>query len=133
MIGSLSLVGLSRVSSGHVHQEQLFDPDRTPLEPKRWIITDGRTDVVNGISWQWGDTRSGLYQQPVIQPGQNAGWTFLAFPIDRNQWLKAVEFVWNGQVYRQEFDLGQFGNAYNYKDCGEPWSHPERPTPTPRP
>ena len=109
----------------------------TPIEPrwqpKRWIITDGKTDVVNDVMWQWVDRRSGFYEQPVIQPGQSAGWTFLAFPIDRYQWVKAVEFVRDGQVYRQAFDLGQFGNAHNYKDCGEPGSHTERPTPTPRP
>jgi uncharacterized protein YraI len=109
----------------------------TPIEPrwqpKRWIITDGKTDVINDVMWQWVDRRSGFYEQPVIQPGQSAGWTFLAFPIDRYQWVKAVEFVRDGQVYRQAFDLGQFGNAYNYKDCGEPRSHTERPTPTPRP
>jgi hypothetical protein len=108
-------------------------PIEPPWKPKRWIITDGHTDVVNDLMWQWVSRSTGFYPQPVIQPGQSAGWTFLAFPIDRIQWLKAVEFVWNGQVYRQEFDLGQFGNAYNYKDCGEPRNHTERPTPTPRP
>ena len=108
-------------------------PIEPPWQPKRWIITDGHTDVISDVMWQWVSRRSGFYQQPTIQPGQSAGWTFLAFPIDRNQWLKAVEFVWNGQVYRQEFNLGQFGNAHNYKDCGDPRHHTFRPTPTPRP
>ncbi|NLE45483.1 MAG: SH3 domain-containing protein [Chloroflexi bacterium] len=108
-------------------------PIEPPWRPRRWIITDGQTDVVNGIVWQWVNRNTGYYPQPVIQPGQGAGWTFLAFPIDRHQWVKAVEFVWNDQVYRQEFDLGQFGNAHNYQDCGFIKSHTERPTPTPRP
>ncbi len=101
--------------------------------PKRWIITDGSKDVVNGLSWEWVSLRTGRYEQPTIQLGQSAGWTFIAFPVDRNQWVKAVEFVWNGQTYRGEFDLGTFHNNYNYKDCGEPRQHTDRPTPTPRP
>ena len=108
-------------------------PVTPPWRPTRWIITDGTADYVNGIIWQWVDPRTGFYEQPVIHPGESAGWTFLAFPIDRNQWLKAVEFTWNGQTYRQTFDLGPFGNAYNYKDCGDPRPHTFRPTPTPRP
>jgi hypothetical protein len=104
-----------------------------PWEPKRWVITDGTTEVVSDIMWQWTSRRDGFYAQPVIQPGQGAGWTFLAFPIDRNQWVKAVEYVHNGQVYRQEFGLGDYGNAYDYKDCGFVKSHTGRPTPTPEP
>jgi hypothetical protein len=108
------------------------EPIVPPWKVKRWIITDGVTDSVSDLVWEWMG-QSGFYAQPTIQPGQSAGWTYVSFPIARNQWLKAVEFVWNGQVYRQEFDLGQFGNAHNYQDCGEPRSHTERPTPTPRP
>ena len=108
------------------------EPVVPPWRVTRWIITDGVTDSVSGLVWQW-TGRSGFYAQPTIQPGQSAGWTFIGFPIDRHQWMKAVEFVWNGQVYRQEFDLGQFGNAHNYKDCGDPRPHTFRPTPTPRP
>ncbi len=104
-----------------------------PWRPKRWIITDGQKDVMNGLRWQWVSRSSGFYPQPAIQPGQSAGWTFLAFPIDRNQWVKAVEFEWNGQVYRQDFDLGPYGNNHNYRDCGDPAPHTDRPTPTPRP
>ena len=107
-------------------------PVTPPWQPKRWIITNGFAESMSDLTWQWGTTGS-LYNQPTIQPGQSAGWTFLAFPLDRDQWVKAVEFVWNGQVYRQEFDLGSFGNAYNYKDCGDPRPHTFRPTPTPRP
>ena len=108
------------------------EPVVPPWKVKRWIMTDGVTDSVSDLVWEW-TGGSSLYAQPTIQPGQSAGWTFVGFPIERSQWIKAVEFVWNGQVYRQEFDLGQFGNAHNYKDCGEPRKHVERPTPTPQP
>jgi hypothetical protein len=108
-------------------------PVEPPWNPKRWIITDGNQEYVSDLMWQWIDRRSGAYKQPIIGPGQMAGWTFIASPIDRNQWVKAVEFEWNNQLYRQEFELGPWGNAYNYKDCGEPILHPFLPTPTPRP
>jgi hypothetical protein len=83
------------------------------------------------IMWQWVSRRTGFYEQPTIEKGASAGWTFMAFPIDRNQWVKAVEFEWKGHLYRQEFDLGPFRNAYNYQDCGEPRWHEWRATPTP--
>jgi hypothetical protein len=107
-------------------------PVEPPWKPARWIITDGESDYISDLMWQWINPRTGFYEQPTIQPGESAGWTFLAFPIDRNQWVKAAEFEWNGQIYRQEFDLGQFGNAHNYGDCGEPRPHTWRPTPTPQ-
>jgi len=107
-------------------------PVEPPWQPTRWIITDGEREYISDLMWQWVSRRTGFYKQPVIEPGQSAGWTFLAFPIDRHQWVKAVEFEWNGQLYRQEFDLGPFGNAHNYKDCGDPAPHTFRPTPTPR-
>lgn len=103
---------------------------KPPWQPTRWIITDGVHEYVNDIMWQW-VSRKGFYKQPVIHPGESAGWTFLAFPIARNQWVKAVEFWWNGQEYYKTFDLGPYHNAYNYKDCGEPAPHTVRPTPTP--
>jgi hypothetical protein len=108
-------------------------PLAPPWRVSRWIITDGQKDVVSGLVWQWVSGRGDFYKQPTIQSGQSAGWTFIGFPVDRNQWVKAVEFVRNGQVYRQEFDLGTFRNNYNYQDCSEPRPHTDRPTPTPRP
>ena len=107
-------------------------PVEPPWKPKRWIITDGANDFINDIMWQWGDY-NGLYDQPMIQPGQSVGWTFLAFPVDRNQWVRAVEFERDGNIYRGEFDLGPYGNSYNYQDCGEPRNHDFYPTPTPEP
>jgi hypothetical protein len=109
------------------------EPITPPWQPRRWIITDGQQDFVNDQMWQWLSRGGNFYSQPVIQPGQAAGWTFVAFPLARDQWVKAVEFVWKGQVYRQEFDLGPYGNADNYVDCGIEQYHPFYPTPTPRP
>ena len=107
-------------------------PVNPPWKVKRWIITDGNTEGISDLIWEW-TQQGGFAAQPTIQPGQMAGWTFVAFPIAKNEWLKAAEFVWNDQVYRQEFDLGPYRNAYNYKDCGIEWTHTDRPTPTPRP
>ena len=49
------------------------------------------------------------------------------------EWVKAVEYDHNGQTYRQEFDLGPYGNAYNYVGCGVERNHEFYPTPTPHP
>lgn len=100
--------------------------------PTRWIITDGVNEMVNDKMWQWISRYTGKYEQPTIYPGQKAGWTWIAMPVGRYEWVKAVEFEHNGQLYRQEFDLGPYGNAHNYIDCGEPRSHTDYPTPTPR-
>jgi len=108
------------------------EPVEPPWRPSRWIITDGQNDYVNDIIWQWVSRRTGFYKQPIIHPGESAGWTFLCFPIERNQWVKAVEFDYKGQHYHQTFDLGPYNNNYNYQDCGNPAPHTVRPTPTPR-
>ena len=102
-------------------------------KPTRWIITDGVNEMVNDQMWQWIDRRSGAYAQPAIYPGQSVGWTWIAMPVGRNEWVKAVEYEYKGHLYRKEFDLGPFGNAYNYKLCGPDRAHQEYPTPTPHP
>lgn len=108
---------------------------REPIEPTwsptRWIITDGANEMVNDRMWQWINRYSGKYAQPTIFPGQKAGWTWIAMPVGPGEWVRAVEYEHNGQVYRQEFDLGPYGNANNYIDCGQPRPHKDYPTPTP--
>jgi hypothetical protein len=69
--------------------------------------------------WQWISTKTGFYEQPTIQPGASAGWTYLAYPLQEGEWVKAAEFEWNGVTYREEFDLGEFGDAHNYVVCGQ--------------
>jgi hypothetical protein len=39
----------------------------------------------------------------------------------------------NGQLYRQEFNLGPYGNGYNYVGFGQPRVHKDNSTPTPKP
>lgn len=104
-----------------------------PWHPTRWIITNGREDSILDLWWVWTDEGGQHIAQGPIPPGQTAGWTFMAFPLDRDQWVKAVEYIWNGHTYRHELDLGPLRNNDNYKDCGEPAPHTVRPTPTPRP
>jgi hypothetical protein len=83
--------------------------------------------------WEWVRGAQGFDAPTMIQAGQTATFTFVAFPIGRDQWVKAIEFEWEGTVYRQEFGLGPWGNSYGYRDCGDLRPHVERPTPTPRP
>lgn len=109
------------------------EPIEPAWGPTRWIITDGANEMVNDNSWEWISRYSGRYPQPTIYPGQKAGWTWIVMPVGRHEWVRAVEFEYNGQLYRQEFDLGPYGNAHNYIDCGEPRVHKDYPTPTPRP
>ncbi len=100
-----------------------------PWQPTLWLIanSNGSPDSISDLMWP------GTYAQPVIPPGQVAGWTFSAFPVDENQWVRAVEYVWNGQTYRQDFDLGPLLNDDNYQYCGVAMNHNVRPTPTPGP
>ena len=98
-------------------QNNSATPVEAPWRPTRWVTTDGVNDSVNTLSWQWSQPNGAPYAQPAVQPGQTVGWTFVSFPMQQNQWLKAVEFEWQGRVYRQEFDLGPRGSAYNYVAC----------------
>jgi uncharacterized protein YraI len=110
------------------------EPIAPPWQPTRWIITDGQHEMINDLTWQWVKRNTGAYDQPTIYPGQTAGWTWVAMPVGEYEWVKAVEYYHNGQIYRQEFDLGPYHNAYNYIKCNDyvP-AHKEYPTPTPVP
>ncbi len=108
------------------------DPIEPTWHPTRWILTNGANEMVNDRMWQWISRYSGKYAQPTIFPGQKAGWTWVVMPVGPGEWVKAVEYAYNGQLYRQEFDLGPYGNAYNYVDCGQPRVHKDYPTPTPK-
>jgi len=108
-------------------------PIEPPWMPARWIITNGSEEMVNDMSWEWLSRNGSYYAQPTLQPGQQAGWTWIVMPVASNEWVKAVEYDHNGQTYRQEFDLGPYGNAYNYVGCGVERNHEFYPTPTPHP
>jgi hypothetical protein len=140
----------------------------TPVEgvvkPARWIITDGTTDSVSDLVWEWGPATTttvmrtvseGGVEQKVpfnvetrgivkwsdqgkptsLAPGQSVASTFIAYPLDPEQWVKGVDFELGGQTYHKSFDLGSSGTDYNYgQDCGY-WapSADRSPTPTPGP
>lgn len=87
--------------------------------PTRWIITDGVNDSVTTISWQrYGRGPAADHQRILYYEDMDSD-TWYMVALTRSQWVKAVEFDWNGQVYRTDFDLGAGANGYNFKDCGE--------------
>ncbi|MCB0040357.1 MAG: hypothetical protein KDE24_03505 [Caldilinea sp.] len=87
--------------------------------PTRWIITDGTTDSVMTTSWQRTGRGPATNHQIILYYEDMHSDTWYTVALARDQWVKAVEFDWNGQVYHTDFDLGPAGNGYNYKDCGE--------------
>ena len=87
--------------------------------PTRWIITDGVNDFVTTISWQRAGRGPAADHQRILYYEDMDSDTWYMVALTRDQWVKAVEFDWNGQVYRTDFDLGPAQNGYNYKDCGE--------------
>jgi hypothetical protein len=130
------------------------------LKPARWVITDGTRDVISDLAWEYVPGPSTQYtyketdgvfkryavpkdqiaQWPVqdqtvtLQPGQSLGRTFIAFPLDPGEWVKGVDFVFNGQTYHKAFDIGPYGTADNYgQDCGVWAPGVVAPTPTPGP
>lgn len=136
-------------------------PVEIVLKPARWVITDGTKDVISDLAWEYtpAPTTSYAYRQVedvwklyavprqqitqwqqqgntiTLQPGQSTARTFIAFPLDKGEWVKGVDFVFNGQTYHKDFDLGLYGTAYNYgEDCGEWAPGPNiASTPTPGP
>ena len=87
-------------------------------QPSRWFITNGKTTRTDKGMWQWVSKQSGYYQQPVVSPGVVAEWTFLAFPLQLDEWVSYLEWDLFGQTYRStQFDPGEFRNNYNYKPC----------------
>lgn len=87
--------------------------------PTRWIITDGVNDTVTTLSWQRSGRGPAADHQRILYYEDMDSDTWYMVMLTRDQWVKAVEFDWNGQVYRTDFDLGPAQNGYNYKDCGE--------------
>jgi hypothetical protein len=135
-------------------------PVEIVLKPARWVITDGAADSISDLAWEYKpasattygykevDNVWKLYALPkdqitqwqeqgntvTLQPGQSAARTFIAFPLAKGEWVKGVDFVFNGQTYHKDFDTGPYGAAYNYgEDCGV-WAPGDvAPTPAPGP
>jgi hypothetical protein len=94
-------------------------PLRPIYKPTRWIITDGVNEYVETISWQEAESGAAADRQQTLHYDDGATETWYLASLKREDWVKAVEFEWNGQVYRTEFDLTQARSEANYKDCGE--------------
>ena len=97
-----------------------------PWKPNRWIVANYRNpqeERVSPIAWEW-VSRKGFYPEPLIAPGGTARWTYLAFPLDRWEYVKAVEFDRWDHTYRFELPRPAYGGEYNMWDCGEyPGAH----------
>lgn len=113
----------------------------SPWKPTRWIVAHWRrpdeTRILDRV-WEW-VARGKDWQEPPIAPGGVGRWTYIAFPLERWEYVKAAEFDWNGQTYRFEFPRPEFAGVYNFVDCSDypgahkpKWGDPAdvtRPTP----
>jgi hypothetical protein len=93
-----------------------------PWKPTRWIVANWRNPEETretGRVWEWVHRDKGFYPEPSIPPGGTARWTYIAFPLDRWEYVRAAEFDWEGQTYRFEFPRPEYGGEYNMWDCGD--------------
>lgn len=115
-----------------VIQNSSSDTLQPPWMPSRWIITGGEENREDTRSWDWYAIRdeywgidhwrltdSSLTERPPVTPGSTVSWTFVAFPIERWEWVKAVEFEGWGRTYRIELPKPSYDGEFNYYDCGE--------------
>jgi hypothetical protein len=93
-----------------------------PWRPTRWIIANWRNPdetIETDWVWEWIDPNHNFYPEPNIPPGGIAGWTYLAFPVQRWEYVKAVEFERWDKTYRFEFQRPSRRGDMNFYDCGE--------------
>jgi uncharacterized protein YraI len=89
--------------------------------PTRWIITDGTRDRIETTSWREKDSKPVANRQPILYyQDVSRPETWYLLTLEREQWVKAVEFEWNGEIYRVEYTLDEARNQQNYRDCGAP-------------
>ena len=113
-----------------------------PWKPSRWIVANYHNPAEQRVStwvWEWVDRNRNFYPEPAIGPGGTARWTYIAFPLDRWEYVKAAEFDRWGKTYRFEFPRPEYPGEYNMWDCGDypgankpTWRNPAdwtRPTP----
>ncbi|MCS6825354.1 MAG: SH3 domain-containing protein [Caldilinea sp.] len=103
--------------------------DTTPVlplyRPTRWIITDGVVDSVETVSWRAKDSRPAAHRQSILSyQDVSHPETWYVLSLQREQWVKAVEFEWNGEVHRVEYSPDEARNQQNYRDCGPSRSDP---------
>lgn len=111
-------------------QNNSTDTLQPPWMPSRWIIAGGEEDREDTRTWDWVPIKveqwdlwwlkeSSLVEKPPVTPGATVSWTFVTFPIERWEWVRAVEFgVW-GETYRLEFSKPAYEGEFNYYDCGD--------------
>lgn len=88
-------------------------------KPTRWIITDGFSQFVETTSWVEPSLRPPAKRQRILYYDDSSlPETWYLLTLRREQWVKAVEFEWNGEIYRAEFSLEEAKTQQNYKDCG---------------
>ncbi len=118
--GEVEKIGTYRSFQVDMSVKNLIKDPFLPIwKPSYWVVTDGVNDRTVVKSWQWLGQGSAYTQQPGLHWGMQATWTWVVLPIERDEWVKSVIYDWKGQIYRADFDLGEAGNAFNYRDCGE--------------
>lgn len=89
-----------------------------PWKPTRWLIANGDQSRESTEMRQWCDRKTGCYPQPDLLPGGSEGWTWITGRVEMAEWVQAVEWEYNGQTYRQEFENNAFNRAeWNYRAC----------------
>ncbi len=89
-----------------------------PWEPTRWFIASGESSRESTEMLQWCNRFSGCYPQPDVLPGSSEGWTWVTGRVELYEWVQAVEWEYNGQLYRQEFENNAINRAeWNYRAC----------------
>jgi hypothetical protein len=90
-------------------------------KPTRWILTDGSSEFAETVSWVEPGLRYPAERQRILYYDDSSlPETWYLLTLRRDQWVRAVEFEWNGEVYRTEFSLEEARAHQNYKDCGAP-------------
>lgn len=88
-------------------------------KPTRWILTDGLSQFVETTSWVEPSLFSPAERQRILYYDDSSlPETWYVLTLQREQWVQAVEFEWNNEIYRAEFSLEEAKSQQNYKDCG---------------
>ena len=87
-----------------------------PWLPDKWTITDGSTEREDAYAWQWVAVGQPPYPQPIVGPGASASWTWMCYPLNPGEWVKAAQFTAWGHTYRFEFPKPGIGD-FNYYNC----------------
>lgn len=93
------------------------DAVTAPWKPTRWLISDGSQTKESSEMREWCGWK-GCYAQPDVLPGGSEGWTWVTGRVEMTEWVQAVEWEYNGQTYRQEFENNAINRSeWNYRAC----------------